>query len=111
VVDNRGHATLGLACRGYFHADVAAVGRAVRVNGHEMTVIGVTAPEFEGSIRGVNRSRRIRRPSKLPRQQRERRKAKVGQNPRLGDGSQDADLNTSGAFDYGHPAFRNAPLA
>ena len=40
--------------RRYFHADAAAVGRAMRVNGHEMTVIGVAAPEFEGSIRGVN---------------------------------------------------------
>ncbi len=40
--------------RGYFHADAAVVGRATRVNGHQMTVIGVTAPEFEGSIRGVN---------------------------------------------------------
>jgi predicted permease len=26
----------------------------MRVNGHEMTVIGVTAPEIEGSIRGIN---------------------------------------------------------
>ena len=40
--------------RRYFHADAAIVGRAMRVNGHELTVIGVTAPEFEGSIRGVN---------------------------------------------------------
>jgi hypothetical protein len=30
------------------------VGRAIRVNGHDMTVIGVHAPEFEGAIRGVN---------------------------------------------------------
>ena len=40
--------------RRYFHGDAAVVGRAIRINGHEMTVIGVTAPEFEGSIRGVN---------------------------------------------------------
>ena len=40
--------------RRYFHGDAAVVGRAIQVNGHEMTVIGVTAPEFEGSIRGVN---------------------------------------------------------
>jgi len=40
--------------RRYFHGDAAVVGRALRVNDHEMTVIGVTAPEFEGSIRGVN---------------------------------------------------------
>jgi predicted permease len=40
--------------RRYFHADAAVVGRAIRVNGHEMILIGVTAPEFAGSIRGVN---------------------------------------------------------
>lgn len=40
--------------RRYFHADGGIVGRAIRVNGQELTVIGVTAPEFEGSIRGVN---------------------------------------------------------
>ena len=40
--------------RRYFHADAAVVGRAIRINGHELTVIGVTEPEFEGSIRGVN---------------------------------------------------------
>src|SRR5262249_53911832 len=40
--------------RRYFHADVAIVGRTMRVNGHETTIIGVTEPAFEGSIRGVN---------------------------------------------------------
>jgi len=40
--------------RRYFHADAAIVGRAMRVNGHEMTVVGVTAPDFAGSIRGVD---------------------------------------------------------
>ena len=39
--------------RRYFHADAAVVGRAMRVNGHEMTVIGVATPEFEGAVRGV----------------------------------------------------------
>jgi predicted permease len=38
----------------YFHSDPAVVGHTMRINGHEMTVIGVTAPEFEGAIRGVN---------------------------------------------------------
>jgi len=40
--------------RNYFHADASIIGRTIRVNGHDLTVIGVTAPEFEGSIRGVN---------------------------------------------------------
>ena len=40
--------------RNYFHADSSMVGRTIRVNGHDLTLIGVTAPEFEGSIRGIN---------------------------------------------------------
>jgi predicted permease len=40
--------------RRYFNGDPSVVGRSVRINGHEMTVIGVTEPEFEGSLRGVS---------------------------------------------------------
>jgi len=40
--------------RNYFHADAGVVGRAVQINGHAMTVIGVTEPDFEGAIRGVS---------------------------------------------------------
>jgi predicted permease len=35
-----------------FHGDAGVVGKTIRVNRHELTVIGVTAAEFRGSSRG-----------------------------------------------------------
>ena len=37
----------------YFHSDPKAVGRTVRVNRHELTIIGVAPPRFGGAWRGL----------------------------------------------------------
>lgn len=39
--------------RSNFHADPAVIGKAVRINGHQLTIIGVTPPEFHGSFGGL----------------------------------------------------------
>jgi len=39
--------------RDYFHADPKAVGGTIRINGRDLTLIGVTPPEFTGIVRGV----------------------------------------------------------
>jgi len=36
-----------------FHGDRAAIGRTLRVNKHELTVIGVAPPDFRGSVPGL----------------------------------------------------------
>ena len=36
--------------RSHYDADPAIVGKTIRVNQHELTVVGVTSPEFHGSI-------------------------------------------------------------
>ncbi len=37
----------------YFHADAGVVGRAVRINGHQLTVVGVAPPDFGGTMGGA----------------------------------------------------------
>jgi predicted permease len=37
-----------------FEGDAQAIGRSVRVNGRELTVIGVTPDEFQGTVMGLN---------------------------------------------------------
>lgn len=39
--------------RTYFRADAGAVGRAVRINGHPYSVVGVAPPDFGGTLGGV----------------------------------------------------------
>jgi predicted permease len=39
--------------RTYFHADTRAVGRSVRINGHQYTLIGVTRSDFAGTLGGA----------------------------------------------------------
>jgi predicted permease len=39
--------------RGRFQADPAIAGKTVRVNGHELTVIGVAPPDFRGTMPGL----------------------------------------------------------
>jgi predicted permease len=39
--------------RGYFQADPGVVGRVVRVNGRQLTIVGVAPPEFAGTIGGA----------------------------------------------------------
>src|SRR5947209_1544179 len=39
--------------RSDFHADPAVIGKRVRLNGHQLTVIGVTPPAFNGSFGGL----------------------------------------------------------
>jgi predicted permease len=39
--------------RADFHADPAIVGKPVRMNGHQLTIVGVTPPEFHGSFGGL----------------------------------------------------------
>lgn len=39
--------------RGRFQADPAIAGRTVRVNGHELTVVGVAPPDFRGTMPGL----------------------------------------------------------
>ena len=36
--------------RSHYHADPSIVGRTIRINQHELTIIGVAGPEFHGSI-------------------------------------------------------------
>jgi len=36
-----------------FHADPGAVGRRIRINRHELTIIGVAPPEFRGAVPGI----------------------------------------------------------
>jgi hypothetical protein len=36
-----------------FHGDRAVIGRTLRVNRHELTIIGVAPPEFRGSVPGL----------------------------------------------------------
>lgn len=40
--------------QGYFKGDPSVLGRTVRVNRHKVTIIGVTSPEFRGSIPGIS---------------------------------------------------------
>jgi predicted permease len=40
--------------RSHFNADPSIVGRTLRVNQHELTVIGVAAPQFHGSLPAVD---------------------------------------------------------
>jgi putative ABC transport system permease protein len=40
--------------RQHFASDTAAVGKTVRVNDQELTVVGVAPPEFKGTINGLN---------------------------------------------------------
>ena len=37
----------------YFHADPGVVGRAVRINGHQLTVVGIAPPDFGGTMGGA----------------------------------------------------------
>jgi predicted permease len=39
--------------RTYFHGNAGAVGRPVRINGHQYTVVGVAPPDFSGTYGGV----------------------------------------------------------
>jgi predicted permease len=39
--------------RNYFHGDRSLVGKIVRVNRHELTVVGVAPPEFRGTMPGL----------------------------------------------------------
>jgi predicted permease len=39
--------------RTYFHAQPTAVGGTIRINGRDLTLIGVTPPEFTGLVRGA----------------------------------------------------------
>ena len=39
--------------RSYFNADPSIVGRTVRINQHDLTVVGVAPPDFRGSISGL----------------------------------------------------------
>ena len=38
--------------RSHLQADPAIIGKTIRVNQHELTVVGVTAPGFHGSLAG-----------------------------------------------------------
>ncbi len=40
--------------RSYFNADPTIVGRTIRVNQHELTVIGVAPPDFRGTLSGLS---------------------------------------------------------
>ena len=39
--------------RSYFNADPLIVGKTIRVNQHDMTIIGVAPPDFHGTISGL----------------------------------------------------------
>jgi predicted permease len=39
--------------RSYFNADPLIVGKTIRVNQHELTIIGVAPPEFRGTVSGL----------------------------------------------------------
>jgi len=39
--------------RGYFHADPKVIGKTVRVNSRELSVVGVAPPEFRGTVPGL----------------------------------------------------------
>ncbi len=39
--------------RGRYHADPSVAGRVERVNGHQLTIVGVVPPEFHGSVGGL----------------------------------------------------------
>ena len=40
--------------KSYFNSDPSVVGKAIRVNQHELTVIGVAPPDFRGSLSGLS---------------------------------------------------------
>ncbi len=40
--------------RSRFHADTSVIGRNIRVNRHDLTIIGVAAPEFRGTMPGLS---------------------------------------------------------
>ena len=40
--------------RSHFHADPSIIGKTLRVNQHELTVVGVAAPQFHGSLPAVD---------------------------------------------------------
>ena len=39
--------------RGYFRADPAVVGQVIRINGHQLTIVGVAPPDFRGTVGGL----------------------------------------------------------
>src|SRR5581483_2275594 len=39
--------------QGYFHGDPSVLGRIVRINRHQITIVGVAPPEFHGDLPGV----------------------------------------------------------
>lgn len=39
--------------RSHFQADPGVVGRAVRINGHQLTIVGVAPPDFHGTMGGL----------------------------------------------------------
>jgi predicted permease len=39
--------------KSYFHGDASVLGRSVRINRHQVTIVGVAPPEFRGDIPGI----------------------------------------------------------